>query len=190
MVSSSSISYKPLFGTTHRTLSLNGEAEFDVERNPELQFIVQSPSIRTSVLGTVFKVTDWQRATSISPKVVVQEGNVAVESPVDKVELVANQMVEYSRSLEKLNEVQLSDESKINFNNDRLTFNNVEIHEFFEQIQLYYNTEIDVTRVKENQFRISATYRFDATVQEIINDITTVKGLKYEAVHNGYIVSE
>ena len=190
LYSNSSISFKPLFGITHRNIELNGEAEFDVERNPNLAFVVSSPSITTTVLGTVFKVEDWKDAKKISAGVQVTEGKVGVASEINEVELMANQAVEFDQSSGMLGTILDFDDTRSMFDNGRITFHDVSIDEFFDRMQMYYNSNVKLQLNDSTDYRISGSYRISASLSEIINDIATVKGLQYQTTHNGFIISE
>ncbi len=48
--------YKPDFGKTHRKVQLNGEAYFNVSKNKELPFEIETRRIKVTVTGTVFNV--------------------------------------------------------------------------------------------------------------------------------------
>lgn len=50
------ISYPKRFGKEERRIELEGEAFFDIERNPEKPFIIQTPQGQIQVLGTSFNV--------------------------------------------------------------------------------------------------------------------------------------
>ena len=52
----SQLLYKPGFGISHRRVQLNGEAYFDVAKNKELPFEIETRRIKVKVTGTVFNV--------------------------------------------------------------------------------------------------------------------------------------
>src|SRR5690606_32905370 len=63
------------FGTKSRELFLDeGEAFFEVARNPDKPFVVHSRGIATEVLGTAFNISNYQRLNRIA--VDVQHGKV------------------------------------------------------------------------------------------------------------------
>ncbi|MCH5718239.1 FecR domain-containing protein [Niabella hibiscisoli] len=57
--SDSKISYGDGFGKTHRTLTLTGEAYFDVVKDPERPFIIHTSELDVKVLGTAFNVRSY-----------------------------------------------------------------------------------------------------------------------------------
>lgn len=59
MNASTKISVPAGFGTTHRHLSLTGQADFEVARNEKLPFEVKTGSATTRVLGTGFDISAY-----------------------------------------------------------------------------------------------------------------------------------
>jgi len=57
--SDSKISYEDGFGKTHRTLTLTGEAYFDVVKDPERPFLIHTSELDVKVLGTAFNVRSY-----------------------------------------------------------------------------------------------------------------------------------
>lgn len=72
----SSISYKEPFQDNKRSIELNGEAYFQVVRNAQMPFVVESYPLSTIVLGTVFSVKSFEKDQQI--KVSLFKGVVAV----------------------------------------------------------------------------------------------------------------
>lgn len=70
------IQYPEQFTGNVRTVTLKGEAFFEVAKNPSKPFIITSGAIRTTVLGTSFNVKAY---ASIQPEVHVRTGKVKVE---------------------------------------------------------------------------------------------------------------
>lgn len=71
------IEYPAQFAANERTVTLKGEAFFEVEKDPSRPFIITSGAIKTTVLGTSFNVHAYDGA---APEVHVRTGKVKVES--------------------------------------------------------------------------------------------------------------
>lgn len=104
----SRVSYPSVFGKT-RDVYLEGEAFFQVQKNPKKPFFVYAGNIVTRVVGTSFtvrafandpevKVTVRTGVVSVSPTVRATSGKIARKSVL----LVANQQVNYRPESEKL----------------------------------------------------------------------------------------
>lgn len=99
----SEVSYGQDFAS-NRTLSLKGEAFFDVKRDAAHPFVVKAGEVLTRVLGTSFTVRAYQNAKQVT--VSVKTGKVSVYTPQpghqpdereQPVVLVPNQQVVYNR---------------------------------------------------------------------------------------------
>jgi transmembrane sensor len=73
----SEIEYPVQFAKNERTVTLKGEAFFEVKRDPSRPFIITSGTIKTTVLGTSFNVNAYN---DNKPEVNVRTGKVQVES--------------------------------------------------------------------------------------------------------------
>ncbi|WP_394773163.1 FecR family protein [Flavobacterium sp.] len=73
----SEIEYPVQFAKNERTVTLKGEAFFEVKRDPSRPFIITSGKIKTTVLGTSFNVNAYN---DNKPEVNVRTGKVRVES--------------------------------------------------------------------------------------------------------------
>ncbi|MBD0259492.1 MAG: FecR domain-containing protein, partial [Cytophagales bacterium] len=103
----SSISYPEHFGDKTRTIFLQGEACFDVRKDPNKPFIVQAGELMTQVLGTRFTVKSYEEAETI--EVVVAAGKVSVYGNREKsarhrdgVILTPNQKITFDKKSQKL----------------------------------------------------------------------------------------
>ncbi|MGM9787852.1 MAG: FecR family protein [Candidatus Cryptobacteroides sp.] len=68
-----SLSYDKTFNSKDRRVSLKGEAYFDVKRDENLPFVVQTPQTRVKVLGTSFNVKSAEET-----EVILEKGKVAL----------------------------------------------------------------------------------------------------------------
>lgn len=86
----SRLTYSDGFGHDHRNLSLEGEAFFDVERNEQLSFKIQSGEVTTTVLGTSFNVMAYRGEVA---KITVVSGKVSVITTGRETVLMPNEQV-------------------------------------------------------------------------------------------------
>jgi transmembrane sensor len=72
----SKLTYKKDYGKEYRTVTLEGEAFFEVEKNPQSPFIIKLDGAEVKVLGTSFNVKAYKDMDKI--EVTVSEGKVTV----------------------------------------------------------------------------------------------------------------
>lgn len=87
------IEYPSKFSDDQRTVTLKGEAFFEVKHDQSRPFIISSGAIKTTVLGTSFNVKAY---TDIQPEVSVRTGKVKVESTKNTVLLERGEKATYS----------------------------------------------------------------------------------------------
>ncbi|SFS29882.1 FecR family protein [Porphyromonadaceae bacterium NLAE-zl-C104] len=80
------LSYSASFGRSGRTVSLDGEAYFDVVHDKKQQFVVNAGSAKITVLGTVFSVKCREAEDILKTSLV--EGNVKFETANQSISLI------------------------------------------------------------------------------------------------------
>jgi transmembrane sensor len=71
------ITYKNTFGNDHREVNLSGEAFFEIAKNPDIPFVVQTSDINITALGTRFNVKAYAEEKTIETTLI--EGSVKLE---------------------------------------------------------------------------------------------------------------
>lgn len=79
--SASYLRFPEKFNSNIREVYLEGEAWFDVQRNPNVEFVVKTHDATVRVLGTEFNVKAHNEESEV--EVVVSEGKVAVQTLAD-----------------------------------------------------------------------------------------------------------
>ena len=98
----SSLSYPEKFQSDKREVELNGEAYFEVSKDPKHPFIVQTETIDVQVLGTHFNVDAYH--DNLDVKTTLLSGSVAVSNKSKSVRMVLkpNEIAIYNKVEEKL----------------------------------------------------------------------------------------
>ena len=108
--SESKLIYNNAFNGKLREVTLEGEAYFDVVKNPERPFIVHTSGINIKVLGTAFNVKSYPMEPTIEATLV--RGIIEVEknnqSQSSKILLHPNEKLVYTRALDKSTTVSLN----------------------------------------------------------------------------------
>ncbi|MCG6189185.1 FecR family protein [Maribellus maritimus] len=106
--SGTSIKYANNFGTHNRDIQLSGEAFFEVAKNKNLPFIVNTGEISVTALGTKFNVKAYKEEKTIETTLL--EGSVKLESSVVKLQenlvLKTNEKAVFTKKEQFLNIVE------------------------------------------------------------------------------------
>ncbi|MBI1838330.1 MAG: FecR family protein [Flavobacteriia bacterium] len=142
------IQFDSIFDT--RIVELNGEAFFDVERNPQKPFEINCAQSHIKVLGTSFNIRAYSNEKFV--EVTVASGTVEVSNDKQnqKVKITKNQKAiinTLSGEIELGSDMQLND---ISWKNGELKFENESLIHIATSLSKYFNTDIQVTSAIEN----------------------------------------
>lgn len=149
------ISYNSIFEGDVRSVWLEGEAFFDVKRNPEKPFIIISGNIRTQVLGTSFNVKSYQEEGVVD--VAVASGLVSVsrfdENEPDKLQwdnisgvvLNPDELVSYDIENDKFSDiVQVRTDEYLAWKSGILVFKRAPFVEIVSRLERWYGVEFEI----------------------------------------------
>ncbi len=179
--SGSVIKYSTQF-QSDRNISLNGEAYFDVVKNPKSPFLIHTQSIDVQVLGTSFNVVSYD-VDSIA-EVVVTSGKVEVSKNNKKIRqnLLPNDRLVFN-SLKNSTAISVVDvQNYTSWKTGKLIFMNDNLDEVIRKISRFYNvgfiinSDVDRSQLfraimeKENLEEVlrymKLTMNIDYTIQE------------------------
>lgn len=174
----SSLTYAPQFNK-NRTLTLVGEAFFDVKRDPDHPFQVQTGKLTTKVLGTSFNIHAYQNQKNIV--VSVATGKVEVLSEKQTKQLIQGQQITYETggilmSLEKV------DVSRITAWKDGvIVIDGLGLVEIFERLEKWYG--VNFLWQQSNASNCDLKLTFDnLTLVQALDQLRLVAGIDYAFV--------
>lgn len=177
----STVTYSNGFGTSHRDLTLEGKAFFDVQRNENLAFNIKSNDIDVSVLGTSFTV-DTKKGNNI---VAVKSGKVSVKAADKEVTLLANEKVTFENNT--FNQEVVASED-IAWRNDKLSFNNAPLDQVIADINLFHDDKIVVENdMKNMDCPFTARSLSNTSFDNIIEILKITYDLEIENQANGKV---
>lgn len=179
----SKLQYDSEFGRTNRKLVLSGEAYFEVTKNEETPFIVETGEVKVKVLGTHFNVTAYSENSEI--KVALLEG--AVEMTPDKsntVFLKPGDLVYYYTTTRQTVISPSSTDHALDWRENRLIFTG----ETFEQITRTLERNFDVKvsihnrQIKTRQF--AGDFVNNETIEQILHVMSVNGKFRYQIKGN------
>lgn len=185
----SELKYHKAFDKKTREVLLEGEAYFEVYRDTNRPFIINSQDVKTAVLGTSFNVSAYHTDADI--KVSVLSGKVSVEQHQSKVLLTPNQQAVYNKTEQKLSQNNLLHTSEeILWKEGKLVFKSINLEKVIADIQRKYETSI-VINEKIKNCNISADFtdmpieKIIKILGEIVNGSSSLKNNTYYLTGNG-----
>ncbi len=172
----SSITYPDDFTETSRSITLTGEAMFEVAKDESRPFIVQTTQMEVVALGTSFNVNSYDPKTHI---VALIEGKVRVDDDFDN-SLVLNPGQIAQTFSDKKIEVSNSDlEHIIAWSSGILLFDNETFQEVILKLKKWYGVEIEI----EGQIPSFDEYEgtFDnENLETVLNTLSYSSGFEFE----------
>lgn len=157
---SSSVHIPADFGEIERTISLTGEAFFDIAADPDLEFVVETNAARVSVLGTSFSIRAWGvRDESI---IAVENGVVSVHSAnieIDEETILTAGEYSRIRTGEAPGTAQQENFSQyLGWKSQLFVFEETPLRDVLYQLELHFNVQIAVDDSASMNEPVTARY--------------------------------
>lgn len=176
----SQLSYPETFGK-ERIVKLNGEAYFEVSKNPEKPFRVQTNSVTVSVLGTHFNVNAYS-GDSLAETTLL-EGSVAVSDNTNGKQLILkpNETAVYRKAIGLLTlHAETDADNEIRWREGILSFDETPMGEIARRLSHHFNISIRIEGTRLRNYKMNARFRQDETPEEILDMLAPVGGFTYK----------
>ena len=179
----SRIEFPSQFDSNKRAVSLDGEAFFEVVKNPDKPFIVQSGSIETRVLGTSFNVDAHVSENEVI--VAVVSGKVQVTSKnnlstdTKQIVLSPNEMVTYDKAYKTLDKQRFSLEEITGWKDGVLVLKDADAKAIQKKLQDWYGVRISFENKSSKEVDISANY-YNEPLENVLKSLSYTLRFDYK----------
>ncbi|WP_235293502.1 FecR family protein [Portibacter lacus] len=166
-----------------RSVVLEGEAFFDVEKNEKQPFIVQTSDMNIKVLGTSFNVSAY--ADDASVKTILVEGRVNISDPQNVFrdsDIIPNQMAVFDKTTSNFDIVDVNALKLTSWTRNKLLFNDKSFEDITKIIERRYNVQ-----VINNYDTLNNIKFYGEVVNESIEDVFETFSM---AVDFNYIIKD
>ncbi len=174
--SGSTIEYSNSFGSNQRHLKINGQAYFEVVKNKNLPFVVESKELNVKVLGTRFTVDAYDYSNNTS--VVLEEGSVELSPsnhPRQRMYMKPGDKIVYDAETEKAKRTVVKAERYSSWRNGILNFYNSPMKDVAQKLSNRYNYEFKIDKSLENMEVTFTVNQEDlSSVLELLSTITPI----------------
>ncbi len=154
--SGSTLTYGSRFNKHERIIELNGEAYFEVAKNKNAPFIVESNGFSVEALGTTFDVKAYADEKQIST--VLMEGKVEVGDALNKINLTPNQKVTYNRETKSMQKSDVTDGVMYaDWRYNKLTFSSETFENIASVLERNYNVKFVFEAQSLKKYRYSGS---------------------------------
>lgn len=156
----STLKFRAPFDPFSRDVTLTGEAFFDVKKNPDAPFIVQSGTARVKVYGTRFNCKAFTEEDKI--EVVLEEGKVSlntggVEKVIEKILKPGDRAV-----IDKVgNQTNITNEKVekyIAWHDGKLVFDETPMQEVAIRLARWYGIDVVIDDPRISKYKITTTF--------------------------------
>ncbi|MBI9064401.1 MAG: DUF4974 domain-containing protein [Marinilabiliaceae bacterium] len=165
------------FNSNKRTVTLSGQAHFNVTRNEEAPFTVKTQDYDVNVLGTVFDVmayADMNRTVTT-----LLEGKVQITRDVNVYDLKPGEQAIWAGEVLNIEKVKDVERAEAWVNND-FYFDDVPLEELLIRLGRWYDVEFEYKPDDLDDLRFSGAFKNEETIWQVLNIIKLYIPIKYE----------
>lgn len=171
----SSLTYQQNFGQNNRKVKLSGEGYFEVKKNTEKKFIVNTGYIDVTVLGTKFNLYAYEDKDIIEMALVEGHVNVSTSKPPYQTICVKpNEKVTYNKYDNKLNIEKTTTKIETAWLNKELVFREEKLENVFQCLSRKFRVKFSI----DSSISVDDVYN-GAFDDEKIEDILEVLKIHY-----------
>lgn len=189
--SGSELRHNRLFGRTNRKITMQGEVFYNVVKN-EMPFIINASNGIVEVTGTSFNVRAWNSSYKEDVMVSVLSGSVRLMNnrQTDAVNVQAGEVGKVSHIDGSVSEPAIFIPDRVlAWRSGNLSFYNQPLVQIFRELERAFNVKITFSEAEIGSTNLTTYYSKPDSIEQILNDISTVKGLTFNRTANGFHIS-
>ncbi len=187
----SKIRFPEKFELTERKVFLEGEAFFDVTRDENRPFVIQSENAVTTVLGTTFNVKSYEKEPV---QITVASGKVKVKTKNDnsfrndELVLIQNEQITFSPESGELTKKNVDSNYFLSWKEDVIRFDNTKLSEVAKTLERWYDKKITIENEKLNNCKLVAEYK-NEKLYNVLQSLKFSLGIDFKVLDNEIIIS-
>lgn len=185
--SSSLVYHKDFNDRTFREVELNGEAFFDVAKNPDKRFVISTGKTLTQVLGTSFNVEENKNGT-ISVAVVTGKVSFGPAEDNNKYILLPGDEAQYTKE-GVLSRGKYDNTNFLYWKNHQLDFENTSFGEVLKTLEQAYAVEFSVKDQDLLNRKITTSFN-QAPLNQVVDVLEVLLDLKIIRSGSIYIIKQ
>lgn len=169
----SSISLRPEFGKKSRHLKLTGEAFFEVSKDPGHPFLVETSSIKITVLGTSFNISAYKDLRHI--KVIVNTGKIQVSDSTQKIALLTPGLgMRYDKATKQALISKFNPEQENSWTAGKIVLEKASFQELVQSFFNLYGLKLSSKDRKVRSLKYNITLKSTQTAEQALETITSI----------------
>ncbi len=177
--------YPRQFGKEDRYVHFKGEAYFDVAKNKDCPFIIQSQDYKIRVLGTTFNLNNYEDSEEL--QLTLCTGKVLMNFGEEQLKLTPGEQLVLDKTNMHLEREHVNTQNYMLWMQNKLYFNRTPIQEVTRRLERVYNYTIQLdSSFVFNNF-LSGTHD-NRSLEAVLESIRLATGIKYRKENNSYIL--
>lgn len=190
--SGSKLRYPQKFSTKSREVSLEGEAYFEVVKNPKKPFIVQSGDLDIRVLGTKFNLKAYSNDKYIETTLITGVVEVAARNKgFNTLMLKPAEQAVYNRTSKNVKVYKKDQKSLANYiswKDNFLVFKEEKFDEVIKKLERWYNVKIVVKQQYLKDLTFTGTFE-NETIEQALEALRITTPFTYSLEKNTIIIN-
>lgn len=178
--SGTTLRYPEQFGENCRSVSINGEAYFEVAKIPSKPFTVNTSDIKVEVLGTLFNLSAYKEDAATS--VTLVEGKVAVQNSDGKAIalLSPGQMATKNKKETNLNIQNVKTGFYSAWIEGKIFFDDEPLDQIAVKLERWFNVEIAFSNENLKSLRFTGTILKNKPVDQIMQALELLSPIRFK----------
>ncbi|GJM63169.1 FecR family protein [Persicobacter diffluens] len=186
------IDYPEAFTGEQRAIKFQGEAFFDIAKNPDKRFIIQMKNTRVEVLGTSFNILEKPNE---EVEVSVQSGKVAFYAAEiqnehaeeeDKIIMTQGDAAVYRPAVDKIEPIKIPSLNSTSWKTKIFTFNETPLPIVIADLSKGYKVKFIIDDPALNTCSLSMYNRKAQSLDQVLQTIELSLGISIEKKQDGY----
>ena len=171
------------FNKGERTVRLEGEAFFDVAKDREHPFLIETPSLNFKVYGTSFNIQAYPDDPEVNTTLVEGSLGIMRKNGKELARLVPGENVKYENGTHKLVISEVKLDLYTSWKEGLINFRNESLKNIARQIERWYNVKIIIKNQKLNDELYFGTIMKNKPVDQILEVLQLTSSLHYRIIH-------
>lgn len=176
--SRTTITYPVVFNKNERRVSVEGEAFFEVTKNPHKPFIVTSQGVDMKVLGTKFNVDSYSNENELKTSLI--EGSLQIMSPDKRQSVILKPNEQVTVKGSSMNVSPIAHIEQFLWIKGIYSFTDEPLGNILKKLELYYDTKIIVEDPSISSWVYTGKFRQSDGVNEILRMIQRIHKFKIQ----------
>jgi len=179
-----------------RNIRLNGEALFEVAKDPQHPFTVNTKRFSTAVLGTVFRITAFD--SSAFSRVQLLSGSIAVKSTQQTIVMLPGNDFSFNSQMQQITPAKTmtaiatttaNAEGSVVFQDSIFHFNNTPLVTVLHTLSTQYNAPIQYApTLKLSKRKYTGNIKITKSLDEILVMLSSLNDLRVDSTATGYLI--